>query len=79
MHGLESGSDCRQSKKQGPLWKLAMDKECDGVTCSARTSLQVQLFTTPHLQDLRDLLMTLSATKMFINRGLLLCSIPTIS
>jgi len=56
-----------------------MDKECDGVTCSARTSLQVQLFTTPHLQDLRDLLMTLSATKMFINRGLLLCSIPTIS
>ena len=47
-----------------------------GVTCSVHPSLQVRHFTTPHLHDLRGLLVTLAAIVIIINRGLFLHSFP---
>jgi len=50
-----------------------------GVTCPVRPSLQVRPFTTPHLQNIRDLSVTLAAIVIIINRGLFLHSFPTVS
>jgi len=49
------------------------------VTCPVRPSLNVLPLPTPHLWDLRDLLVTLAAIVIIINRGLFLHSFPAVS
>jgi len=48
-------------------------------TCPLHSSLQVGLFTTPHLWDPRGLSVTLADIVISINRGLFLHSFPTVN
>jgi len=49
------------------------------VTSPVHPSQQVQHLQTPHLRDLRDLLVTLAAIVRILNRGLFLHSFPAVS